>query len=91
MINVPSGVWIDEEGTIVRPPEVAYSRQYDFGGLLAGDDRYAAGLRDWVEQGAASAFVLSAEELAEKLARKNVQRPLADAQLQAGRVPARPR
>ena len=27
MINVPTGVWIDEEGRMVRPPEVAYSEQ----------------------------------------------------------------
>lgn len=79
MVNVPAGVWIDEEGVIVRPPEVAYSKQYDFSGLKAGDDRYARALVDWVENGSASRYVMDREALAAALAPGDAERGRADA------------
>lgn len=59
MVNVPTAVWIDERGRIVRPNEVAYvdDSLKALHGLESGP--YLRGLRDWVEKGATSAFVLS--------------------------------
>ena len=75
---MPTGIWIDEKGRIVRAPEVAYSKRWTFGTLVAGDDRYAEGLRDWVAKGEASSFVMSSEALTKKLAPRKPERSRAD-------------
>ena len=38
IVNVPSGVWINEEGTIVRPPEPAFSAYPDWEAGTSPDD-----------------------------------------------------
>jgi hypothetical protein len=63
MVNVPTAVWIDEQGRIVRPNEVAYvDNRFQ---LLHGLDAapYLDGIRDWVKNGARSPFVLSESAL----------------------------
>ena len=63
MVNVPTAVWINEQGRIVRPNEVAYvDNRYK---LLHGLDAapYLDGLRDWVARGAKSPFALREEEV----------------------------
>ena len=79
LINVPAAVWIDERGSIVRPPEIAWSKQWSFGDIVAGDDRYADAIRDWVENGQDSVYVFSKEELLQRLAGSGEDRPRADA------------
>lgn len=80
MVNVPTAVWIDEQGRIVRPNEVAYV-----------DDRYKAmhhieaaeylnAIRDWAERGAQSQFVLSEAALRERLTPQKPEWALAAAE-----------
>jgi hypothetical protein len=78
MVNVPTAVWINEKGKIVRPNEVAYV-----------DDRFKAmhrieaapyldAIRDWAANGDRSPYVLGEKELAERLKPKNSERAMAD-------------
>jgi len=84
MVNVPTGVWIDEGGHIVRPPEVAYSTSVRLGSIHVPGDQYVAALRDWVEKGPESSFILSGEELRQRLHPRDKNQELADAFFRLG-------
>ena len=67
MVNVPTAVWINEQGRIVRPNEVAFSdNRYE---KLTGMDAqpYLDDLKDWIAKGDKSQYVMSEDELREKL------------------------
>ena len=86
IVNVPSGLWIDEAGSVVRPAETAHPGVAVFSqlarpeglteyqaetlevsrGIRVQPRRYAAALRDWVANGAASKFVLTPHEVSTK-------------------------
>ena len=63
MVNVPTAVWIDEQGRIVRPNEVAFvdDRFKPFTGMDAAP--YIDAIRDWAANGAKSVFALGEVEL----------------------------
>jgi tetratricopeptide (TPR) repeat protein len=86
VVNVPNGVWIDEDGVIVRPAEPAHPGRNpvnesfraidlatvppDVAEMLtearkihSDPEVYVAMLRDWVQHGKASPFVLSPDEV----------------------------
>jgi tetratricopeptide (TPR) repeat protein len=71
LINVPMGIWIDEEGRVVRPAEPAWTstRTSVYGGkaLETEGEQYVAALRDWVANGDRSPYVLSDEEFAQRV------------------------
>lgn len=83
MSNVPTGVWIDEKGRIVRPGEVAYSsdKSLTLGGkkLTVEGDIYVAGLRDWVEKGYNSVYALNRDRLTKRLKPRATAEAEADA------------
>ena len=82
--NIPSGTWIDERGTIVRPAEPAWPepapqaparaevpldarqqhvRRLVTDRIVSHRERYANAVLDWANQGAASRFALSPQEV----------------------------
>lgn len=88
MTNVPTGVWINEEGMIVRPLETAYSKATELklgGRTLSNDgDAYVAALRDWVAKGSDSEFAMTPEEVTSKLAPRTSEQAKAEAFFQLG-------
>ena len=82
-VNVPTGVWIDEDGRIVRPGESAWTsdRRDTYGGkeLVIHGDAYVAALRDWVANGVNSPYVMSDEEFARRTRRRSASEMEADA------------
>ena len=81
MVNVPTAVWIDEEGRIVRPPEPAGVNEafkaIDLATFTMPPDaiergsqhrnRYLAAVRDWVRRGPESPAALSPDEVQRRM------------------------
>jgi tetratricopeptide (TPR) repeat protein len=84
MVNVPTAVWIDERGRIVRPNEVAFidDRFKSFTNMESAN--YIDAIRDWAARGAKSIYALSADELKARLRPVNDDRLQADAEFALG-------
>lgn len=80
MVNVPTAVWINEQGRIVRPSEVAYvdDRYKAFHHIAAAP--YLEAIRDWAQNGDRSRYVFSEEEMKQRLKTSNPEREQADAE-----------
>jgi tetratricopeptide (TPR) repeat protein len=80
LVNVPTGIWIDEKGQIVRPPEVAYvdNRFKGMHGIDAAP--YLDAVRDWIEKGERSSYVVGHEELKQRMSPQSGDRAMADAE-----------
>jgi hypothetical protein len=81
--NVPTGVWIEESGRVVRPGEPAWttSRTTTFGGkaLTTEGAEYVAAIRDWVANGERSDYALSDDDFVARVKPRSVAEMDADA------------
>ncbi len=57
LVNVPSAVWIDESGKVVRIDEGAYAQTHKMGDFEFGRSDYAPMIRDWIKHGSESDYV----------------------------------
>jgi len=83
-VNVPSAVWIDEQGRIVRINEGAYAKTHKIGTMTIGTDDYTPALRDWVAKGAKSQYVWNSEQVAAKIRTKTSDEAKAEALFNLG-------
>lgn len=85
LVNVPSGVWIDEQGRIVRINEGTYSAVIPLGNNFEiGTADYTPAVRDWVLKGAASEYVWTPEKVASKIRRRTADEALAEPTFKLG-------
>jgi len=84
MVNVPTSVWIDERGRLVRWGEVAFVDNRWQAYTKSDMEPYLAGLRDWVRRGAASPFALTPAELRRRLSGPSPEHALAAANFRMG-------
>lgn len=68
MVNVPTGVWIDENGLLVRPPEVAFIDDRFKAFTHFSSTTYLNALRDWIQNGDKSSYALRDDEMRKRLA-----------------------
>jgi hypothetical protein len=85
LVNVPSAVWVDEQGRVLRINEGTYSRTMPIGNnAVIGTDDYTPAVYDWVAKGPASPYVWSPEQVAAKIRRRTSDEALAEPTFKLG-------
>jgi len=75
LVNVPSGVWIDEEGNVKRINEGTYAKSYMNGAF--GTDEYVPIVRDWVAKGDDSQHVWDSEKIKSSIVQRTPEAEMA--------------
>jgi hypothetical protein len=85
LVNVPSAVWIDEQGRIVRMNEGTYASTHQIaGGTTIGTNEYTPAVKDWAINGAASKYVWTPEEVSKHVRVMTPETALADPTFKLG-------
>jgi hypothetical protein len=79
MVNVPTAVWIDEEGRIVRPNEMAFADNRWIEYTKFDMTVYLDAVRDWARRGAQSPYALDAKARRKRLPLLTAEHALAAA------------
>jgi len=79
MVNVPTAAWIDDNGMIVRPNEVAFSTDTFRAVTGVASAPYLDALRDWAKNGANSRYVMKPKQVQQKLKLPDREDALANA------------
>ena len=90
-MNVPTGVWIDEKGRVVRPGEPSWTTNQTFKALnrngqpiVTEGEKYVAALRDWVEKDERSQYAMSDEMFAARVQPRSASAMEAEASFKLG-------
>ena len=81
LVNVPSGIWVDEEGRVLRINEGAYT---GFRQIGSSTKDYLPLVRDWVANGAKSPYIWSPQEMAKRIRKHTSDEALADPTFKLG-------
>jgi hypothetical protein len=83
-VNVPSAVWIDEEGKIVRYNEGTYAAKHKMGSFEFGRDDYLPAVRDWIENGKDSKYVQATSDVSKNIIARTPDAELAEPTFKLG-------
>ena len=81
LVNVPSGIWVDEEGRVLRINEGAYT---GFRQIGSSTKDYLPLVRDWVANGAKSPYIWSSQEMTKRIRKHTSDEALADPTFKLG-------